>query len=537
MEKYISTILKAVTGQNVIKTYYQIANLQIPTMQVLFVAMKRVFVVVKNYRGYMKLLLIFILTISSNAFSIEKKEILFLTDSHGLSTFGEVVDSSLRNIEGANVTTWAVGGTAPWQWINPKTRWKSGAGFHDKGNYLKAPKMRKGNIKPTRTPHIDDILKGLSGQGQKIALIVQGSNHDHSDWGLNFLERNSKILSQKLIDAGFQCYWVGPPKMRRFENNGPEYTKEIVRRLKRAVSNQCKFFDSYPVTFYPKGGDGVHYSGTKAHKKEARKWAAKVIFDFKTFFSLDPKVKLNWDPFTPVNLNWLVQSMKPLSISKREELILKKLIGGSASVKSRQLVPVSYEKKLSDGKIHQVTFYVTADYLSLGGEHNFLRTPINLLTVRNILQSLNAIIPTKLMVDKIYNRSTVKLSPRPMKPGPNMNSVEYFVNHNSYISNELDCYDYELLGGVKKDVVLSKKLIEEKEKIAIYGWHQLNGKPIQPLSTIHIDRYVDYSHGVRLVARDVKVDGRWRSFREVLLDELLSELVSEEGPFDYQDIL
>jgi len=44
--------------------------------------------------------------------------------------------------------------------------------------------------------------------------------------------------------------------------------------------------------------------------------------------------------------------------------------------------------------------------------------------------------------------------------------------------------------------------------VAIYGWHKLDGKPIQPLYTGHVDWYVDYSHGIRLVSRTIYIDNK-----------------------------
>ena len=52
-------------------------------------------------------------------------------------------------------------------------------------------------------------------------------------------------------------------------------------------------------------------------------------------------------------------------------------------------------------------------------------------------------------------------------------------------------------------------------KIAIYGWHRLNGAPIQPLSTVHGACYADYSHGIRLVSETVLVDGKTRFVHHV----------------------
>ncbi len=60
----------------------------------------------------------------------------------------------------------------------------------------------------------------------------------------------------------------------------------------------------------------------------------------------------------------------------------------------------------------------------------------------------------------------------------------------------------ELISGHKKDLVLSNRLRQLPDRVAIYGWHRAPGDPIQPLSTVHGARYVDYSHGVRLVSAD-----------------------------------
>jgi hypothetical protein len=66
--------------------------------------------------------------------------------------------------------------------------------------------------------------------------------------------------------------------------------------------------------------------------------------------------------------------------------------------------------------------------------------------------------------------------------------------------------------------------------VAIYGWHYPDGKPIQPLTTVHVAEYVDYSHGVRLVDEHVRIDGRSARASDVLGDEQLHILLSDEGP-------
>ena len=68
--------------------------------------------------------------------------------------------------------------------------------------------------------------------------------------------------------------------------------------------------------------------------------------------------------------------------------------------------------------------------------------------------------------------------------------------------------------------------------MAIYGWHYPSGKPIQPLYVGHVDWYVDYSHGIRLISRRMMVDGRPMQVADVLRDKELSPLLSNEGPIE-----
>jgi hypothetical protein len=52
--------------------------------------------------------------------------------------------------------------------------------------------------------------------------------------------------------------------------------------------------------------------------------------------------------------------------------------------------------------------------------------------------------------------------------------------------------------------------------VASYGWHKLDGKPIQPVYAGHVNWYVDYSHGIRLIAKQVKMDGIWVDYAVLL---------------------
>jgi imidazoleglycerol phosphate synthase glutamine amidotransferase subunit HisH len=65
--------------------------------------------------------------------------------------------------------------------------------------------------------------------------------------------------------------------------------------------------------------------------------------------------------------------------------------------------------------------------------------------------------------------------------------------------------------------------------VVTYGWHQLNGSPIQPLYNGHGETYADYSHGIRLVQNAAELDGAPTTVGAVLTDNALSVLLSDEG--------
>jgi len=88
-----------------------------------------------------------------------------------------------------------------------------------------------------------------------------------------------------------------------------------------------------------------------------------------------------------------------------------------------------------------------------------------------------------------------------------------------------------LIAGIKKDVVLSGKISRDSKpnREAIYGWHKLDGKPIQPLYTGHINWWVDYSHGIRLVYQTIWVNGKPMNYIDVLKDATLQKLLCDEA--------
>ena len=217
----------------------------------------------------------------------------------------------------------------------------------------------------------------------------------------------------------------------------------------------------------------------------------------------------------------------------REQAILKEFLSGNLPGFLTKLVPVLLNYTQPDGRNHTATVFVMPEYLAVGSDLDFLRIPMNLYTAVTVASRMGFILPTRKMVNAIHDQSAFHLSPEPMTAGPQMTSTGYYQTHNTKIeaqSRTLGVTPGALVSGDKKDVVVTSLLARNPGKIAIYGWHRLNGAPIQPLSTVHGACYADYSHGIRLVSETVLVDGRTESIYDVLRDPVLSKILSDEGP-------
>jgi hypothetical protein len=133
--------------------------------------------------------------------------------------------------------------------------------------------------------------------------------------------------------------------------------------------------------------------------------------------------------------------------------------------------------------------------------------------------------------DAIFQQAELRLRPQPLTKSREL--VDTFFQHHELIEEQRRGNQPGLLvAGIKKDIVLTNRLLERANRVAIYGWHQADGKPIQPLYVGHRDTYVDYSHGVRLMSQELIVDGHLRKLAEIIRDPALSLLLTDEGPLD-----
>ncbi len=214
---------------------------------------------------------------------------------------------------------------------------------------------------------------------------------------------------------------------------------------------------------------------------------------------------------------------------RRQAAAIEQLVGGNIPDFLRTLRAVKLTRGKADTEGPTAVVWVMPDYLAIGADDDFLYIPLTFPSATRVANTWGFVLPTRKIVDAVYEQADHRLRPTPMKPGPKMRSSVYYLEHQRLIDAQRgDIPPGVLLSGHKKDVVLTNRLLAKADRIAIYGWHRRKGDPIQPLSTVHGARYADYSHGVRLVWDRVWIDGELRSIYDVLRDPELAPFLTYE---------
>ena len=218
-----------------------------------------------------------------------------------------------------------------------------------------------------------------------------------------------------------------------------------------------------------------------------------------------------------------------LSRDDREAAVLKEITQGNIPNFLRSLKAIEVEAADTQGKKHAAKYFVTPDYLAIGSDADFFRIPMTPMTAQSIAKAAGASLITARISEDVFRHADLRLEPRPLDK--DREATATFFEHHKLIEDQRGNTPLgQLIAGIKKDVVITNRLAEKPHRVAIYGWHHPDGKPIQPLYVGHVDWYVDYSHGIRLMSQRMFVDGRPMQVRDVFKDKELSALLSNEGP-------
>lgn len=221
-----------------------------------------------------------------------------------------------------------------------------------------------------------------------------------------------------------------------------------------------------------------------------------------------------------------------LTLSAREIALWHEFAAGNLPAFLRTLVPVTTQAVVL-GTTRTATFWCTPDYIGVGRDGDWFRMPMTPTLAQQLADRLECVLPTRKMVDAIWAHAPVRLAPFPYSPSVyNILSLDLFHQHHLQIETQRgSAAQHLLVAGIKKDVVSSARIASNPGRVCIYGWHYQNGTPIQPLYHGHTFGHVDYSHGIRLVARTMEVDGVPTTVDAVLADPALHVLLGDEGPF------
>jgi hypothetical protein len=217
----------------------------------------------------------------------------------------------------------------------------------------------------------------------------------------------------------------------------------------------------------------------------------------------------------------------------RDSIVTAQVLQGDLPSFLGKFVPVHVQiTDSSTGKQLTAIYYVSPDYLSVGTDEDWARINITPYAAQRIADSFHCFLPTRKMVDDIYKASKLKLEPMPMYAF--RDSTPTMWQHHLIIEGQRKGRK-GLISGIQKDVVISGRVSRDPrpQRVAIYGWHKLDGIAIQPLYTGHIYWWVDYSQGIRLVYRKIKVNGNWMDYTDVLKDPRLSRLLCDEEFCDF----
>jgi len=218
---------------------------------------------------------------------------------------------------------------------------------------------------------------------------------------------------------------------------------------------------------------------------------------------------------------------------ERDSFALIEVLAGNVPGFLKKFVPVHVSVVDSiTGKTLTATYYVAPDYLSIGSDHDWARINITPMAAQRIADSFGCFLPTRKMADDIYKAAKLKLEPVPLYAF--RDSTPIMWHHHLIIEGQRRGRK-GLIAGIQKDVVISGKISRDPkpDRLAIYGWHKLDGKAIQPLYTGHINWWVDYSQGIRLIYRKIKVNGKWMDYIDVLKDPSLQKLICDEEFCDF----
>jgi hypothetical protein len=227
----------------------------------------------------------------------------------------------------------------------------------------------------------------------------------------------------------------------------------------------------------------------------------------------------------------IAEALRDVDFERREQTIYNEVARGNVPTWLRRLHPVSVTGAAGDA-VHAVTFWVTPDYLAVGSDDDFFFIPVSPGLAQRIAGLAGASLPTPAMVDAAWAAARVRLNPIRIRPDEFIRSVPYFERHNSLVQAQRRLHRAPpgtFVAGHKLDVVIGDPQ-DGAAGFGLYGWHHLDGTPIQPFHALDADSEPLFSAGLRLAHRIITVDGAERDLAGALRDSSVARLLHRPRP-------
>jgi hypothetical protein len=228
-----------------------------------------------------------------------------------------------------------------------------------------------------------------------------------------------------------------------------------------------------------------------------------------------------------------VSVITPLSLADREEAILQQVAIGNLPDFVRNLVPVTVTRT-AGGAPHTITCHVLPDYLAIGSDSDYFLAPMTPLVAQRIADLVACTLPTRRMVDDIWDEAEVQLDPQPIAWDPSNVTVGLRPARRHGVAAAeptspptRSATSSAATRGRRHPPSCSRTLGG-----GICSWHQSSSTPISrcPGPRRHLRHY---SHGIRLVALTASLDRALTTVPEVLADPVLWSFSATRGRSRY----
>jgi len=154
--------------------------------------------------------------------------------------------------------------------------------------------------------------------------------------------------------------------------------------------------------------------------------------------------------------------LRTMSLTDRENRIFSEITAGNVPDFLRSLTTVTTSRTLN-GTEYTLSYHVTPDYLALGSDDDYFLMPMTPVLAQRLANAIGFTLPTRRMVDQIWQAAPLKLNPQPIPPSDQMTTIPVMFTHNNTVQEQRNTHLAQhplgtLVAGHKKDVILSNRI-------------------------------------------------------------------------------